>query len=201
MIGLLKNNQPDSLKKSLETTDLGILLGHPIGDLDLTKVAEVLSKNVRKESSYSTEKGNIKRLNSEAVDNSKRIKIENEIHGIERPSLEFFNYNYFCKKEPVKLINCINHWPALKLWNDLEYIKAKAGDRTVPIELGKHYADSSYSQKLMKISDFIEQYFVDDAEKIGYLAQHQLFDQVNRKILICEFFFVYLMIFFLRCQN
>lgn len=178
VIGLMENNTPDALKKSLETIDLGILLGSPFQNLDLTKVADVLSEHVRKESSCSTEKGTIKRLNSEAIDHSKRIKLENEINGIERPSLEFFNYNYFSKKEPVKLINCINHWPALTLWNDLEYIKRKAGNRTVPIELGKHYADSSYSQKLMKISDFIEQFFLKDSKMVGYLAQHQLFDQV-----------------------
>lgn len=113
------------------------------------------------------------------------MKLTNEIEVCSRPSLEFFYKNHFKKREPVKLTDCIHHWPAVKLWPDLNYIKEKAGHRTVPIEIGKHYADSSYRQKLMKISDFIEEFFKEDASDVGYLAQHQLFDQVSSKVSIC----------------
>lgn len=111
-------------------------------------------------------------------DTTKKLKLDNEIEFISRPSLEFFHKNYFTKRQIVKLVDCIDHWPALKLWINLDYIKQKAGTRTVPIEIGKHYADSSYSQKLMTVADFIQQFFNEDAERVGYLAQHQLFDQV-----------------------
>ena len=71
----------------------------------------------------------------------------------------------------------MTHWPAYKKWGDLSYIQKVAGARTVPIELGSHYAHSDYSQKLMTIADFIELHVI--GGKLGYLAQHQLFEQVN----------------------
>lgn len=170
------SNDEKVWKKALEIADLGLLLGFPFGSLDLTKVADLLSKHLPKSSSppvdmtvHDTQGSN------EWI---KKLKLDNQIECLSCPSLEFFHFRYFKRNKPVKLTNCMDHWPALRLWSNLGYIKEKAGDRTVPIEIGKHYADDSYSQKLMRISDFIEQYFKPNAEKIGYLAQHQLFDQV-----------------------
>lgn len=42
-------------------------------------------------------------------------------------------------EKPVILTNCIDHWPAILKWKDLNYLKEVAGLRTVPIELGDHY--------------------------------------------------------------
>ena len=39
-----------------------------------------------------------------------------------------------------------------------DYLIQLAGDRTVPIELGSRYSDDDWTQKLMTISDFIQQY-------------------------------------------
>lgn len=69
------------------------------------------------------------------------------------------------------------HWPAFKKWCDIGYLQRVAGARTVPIELGSHYAHTDYSQKLMTIADFIELHVI--GGKLGYLAQHQLFEQVG----------------------
>lgn len=39
-----------------------------------------------------------------------------------------------------------------------DYLIKLAGDRTVPIELGSRYSDDDWTQKLMTISDFVQQY-------------------------------------------
>ncbi len=59
-----------------------------------------------------------------------------------------------------------------------------AGPRTVPVELGSKYTDHEWSQKLMTVSEFIDEHIVGVAAKEScdrskaYLAQHRLFDQV-----------------------
>ncbi|KAJ7305707.1 hypothetical protein JRQ81_010073 [Phrynocephalus forsythii] len=56
-----------------------------------------------------------------------------------------------------------------------------AGSRTVPVELGFRYTDEEWSQTLMTVGDFISRYIekeVQDQDHPGYLAQHQLFEQI-----------------------
>nr|XP_041575106.1 bifunctional peptidase and arginyl-hydroxylase JMJD5 isoform X2 [Taeniopygia guttata] len=60
---------------------------------------------------------------------------------------------------------------------DVDYFCQVAGCRTVPVELGARYTDEEWSQQLMTVSDFISQYIMDE-NNVGYLAQHQLFDQI-----------------------
>nr|CAD7575089.1 unnamed protein product [Timema californicum] len=98
----------------------------------------------------------------------------------EKPSLERFRADYFSKRLPVKLTGCMDHWPALSRWQDLNYIKMAAGPRTVPIELGDHYISPDWSQKLMTVSEFVDKHVLKEGggSEVGYLAQHQLFDQV-----------------------
>ncbi|CAH1994873.1 unnamed protein product [Acanthoscelides obtectus] len=72
----------------------------------------------------------------------------------------------------------MRHWPAMKKWQNVDYLLNIAGERTVPVEIGAHYADEEWSQKLMKLKDFILKYYVSESGDIGYLAQHNLFDQI-----------------------
>lgn len=74
-------------------------------------------------------------------------------------------------------------------------MKDLAGPRTVPIELGLRYTDSDWSQTLMTVSEFIDHHILEVSQltkiiisllniqsqdkQTGYLAQHQLFDQVQ----------------------
>lgn len=53
-----------------------------------------------------------------------------------------------------------------------------AGNRTVPIEIGSHYTDENWSQKLMTLKEFITNHYLSETGNIGYLAQHNIFDQV-----------------------
>lgn len=76
----------------------------------------------------------------------------------------------------------MSHWPAMKKWVDLEYLLKTAGSRTVPIEIGSHYTDPSWSQKLMTLEEFIKNHYLSDSGDVGYLAQHNLFDQVSKGV-------------------
>lgn len=73
----------------------------------------------------------------------------------------------------------MTHWPALTKWLDVGYLLQVAGERTVPIEVGNHYADENWSQKLMTLKDFINKHYLEANTDLGYLAQHNLFDQVH----------------------
>lgn len=77
------------------------------------------------------------------------------------------------------LSGCIKHWPALTKWDNVRYIYEKIGPRLVPVEIGSSYTSSNWSQKLMTVDAFIKNFFFSETEeRIGYLAQHQLFNQV-----------------------
>lgn len=77
------------------------------------------------------------------------------------------------------VLGCIDHWPALRRWNDLDYLVRVAGPRTVPVEIGSSYTQKDWGMELTSIHDFITKHIRGYASKVGYLAQHQLFDQVR----------------------
>lgn len=50
-------------------------------------------------------------------------------------SLEGFLREYFLCCSPVIITDCMAHWPARSKWNDMNYLRRIAGDRTVPVEV------------------------------------------------------------------
>ena len=103
--------------------------------------------------------------------------------------MEQFIVKYFVKEEPIKIFNMISDWPALKKWNNLDYFVNKCGFRTIPIEIGRVYTDDSWTQKLMNMHEYISQYVLtkNNNKNIGYLAQHELFEQIKSPSLINDF--------------
>ncbi|XP_042300210.1 bifunctional peptidase and arginyl-hydroxylase JMJD5-like, partial [Sceloporus undulatus] len=94
------------------------------------------------------------------------------------PSLEYFRDHYLIPQKPVILEGVVDHWPCMRKWS-VSYIRQIAGSRTVPVELGSRYTDEDWSQTLMTIGEFISQYIDNEfPNHTGYLAQHQLFDQI-----------------------
>lgn len=83
----------------------------------------------------------------------------------------------------------MNHWPALQKWTDVNYLLRIAANRTVPIEIGLHYVDKNWSQKLMTFRDFIRKHYLSEDGDIGYLAQYNLFDHV-RKLSLLNIIFI-----------
>jgi hypothetical protein len=45
----------------------------------------------------------------------------------------------------------------------LRYLKSVAGYRTVPVELGSRYTDEEWSQKLMTVSEFVDNHVIPDS--------------------------------------
>ncbi|CAF1313960.1 unnamed protein product [Adineta ricciae] len=142
-------------------------------------------KNVRGDES-NAELSPSKRIRLDEDDDTEKdfnwmpIPILDPIKDIERvhcPSIEQFLTCYIQAKKPVILVGCMDHWPAMQKWS-FDYLIQLAGDRTVPIELGSRYSDDDWTQKLMTIADFVNQYCKQRSSRRGYLAQHPLLDQI-----------------------
>ncbi|CAH0546362.1 unnamed protein product [Brassicogethes aeneus] len=170
------------LQKALKCIDLGLLLGAPLNENSdlLTDIAKYLSCKISELNNSVIVFNTVKRLKLDEdliIYNNLNAK---EINYEECPSMELFDKIYFKAKIPVKLKSCMKHWPASTKWLDVNYILKIAGDRTVPIEIGSHYVDENWSQKLMTLKDFIHKHYLsDDDGDIGYLAQHNLFEQIS----------------------
>ena len=107
------------------------------------------------------------------------INKNHEIRSVICPSLFEFQKKYLDSDFPVILKECMIHWPACQenhRWT-VNYIKKVAGNRTVPIEIGRQYTSNEWTQKLMTITQFIDS-FILNKDPNGYLAQHQLFEQI-----------------------
>lgn len=97
------------------------------------------------------------------------------------PSVQEFRENHFDKSVPAILTNCMDHWPALSKWIQPQYLLRVASHRIVPIEVGSNYTKESWTQYMVKFQDFFRRQLVDDvqsSDRIEYLAQHNLFDQI-----------------------
>lgn len=102
-----------------------------------------------------------------------------DIDIITQPTEEHFWTKYLNFHRPAKLKNCIDHWPAMTKWNDLNYFMRTAGYRTVPIELGKKYDSDDWSQGMYRLGEFLKHFLSSTVcSESGYLAQHDLFDQI-----------------------
>jgi len=131
-----------------------------------------------------------------------------------------FRDKFMMTATPIVITGEMSEWPACvagsgRAWNDIGYLRRLAGERLVPVEMcdsidrSQGYLSSSWSQEVMRLSDFIDtcvkttavgEHPSHDARKqqkcescavaptaadhaevprrTGYLAQHQLFDQI-----------------------
>ncbi|XP_038726261.1 lysine-specific demethylase JMJ30 isoform X3 [Tripterygium wilfordii] len=95
-------------------------------------------------------------------------------------SLEGFMREHFLSGCPVIISDCMAHWPATTKWS-MDYLKRVAGDRTVPVEVGKNYLCPEWKQELITFSQFLERIQSSESSSTlrTYLAQHPLFDQIS----------------------
>ncbi|CAO3564236.1 unnamed protein product [Mortierella alpina] len=126
-------------------------------------------------------------------------EIKHPIPRVQLPTMDAFQRHVHGQSSmgeatPLIITGAIDHWPAKERWTDLDTLCRTAGpDRLVPIEIGSQYTDDQWTQKLVPMREFIQQYIVRDAASqcanstserhrspIGYLAQHDLFEQIPR---------------------
>ncbi|XP_022338439.2 lysine-specific demethylase 8-like isoform X1 [Crassostrea virginica] len=194
----------DLYKDIMKTIDTGILMGGPMFDNMLDRLMQAFSNILKVKSQsvikrkYSGEMSSPteKSRKNRAVNRSENIHInsDKEIKRCYCPSLETFRNEYLDKHTAVILTGLMEHWPALKetsSWN-LDRIRSLAGHRLVPVEIGSKYTEDDWTQSLMTISEFIDK-FIDRPSgdtPTGYLAQHQLFDQIpemRRDIIVPDY--------------
>ncbi|XP_059894248.1 lysine-specific demethylase 8 [Gadus macrocephalus] len=174
---------PERVRQAVRTCDMGLMMGASIMDNVLNSLVQILQTEVRRATK--------EEVPTEPRVQAKKIKLEvppapvieqtTAVPRMNCPSLERFKNNNLLTNQPVILEGIINHWPALNdhSWS-LEYIRSIAGCRTVPVEVGSRYTDEEWSQRLLTVNEFIDKYIsvkVEDGP-VGYLAQHQLFDQI-----------------------
>lgn len=181
----------DNLLKALKFIDVGIVVGTGLKESHLlTEFAQLLHEYIGKMhvsinysefpnpallpvDKYPPEKLELSTATYSPQDGC-------DIDSVSQPSEEHFWTKYLNFHRPVKLKNCINHWPAMTKWGDLNYLSKTAGYRTVPIELGKKYDSNDWSQGMFRLGEFLRQFMSSNSNcsESGYLAQHDLFEQI-----------------------
>ena len=162
-------------KNTVQQIDKGILLGAPLPNM-LRLLPRIASK-LNNDCAVETLASNDLSINSISFPDSALPGFSEVAHYTE-PSMELFYKKIFMPKVPALLKDCINHWEALRRWQDLKYLNKVAGNRTVPIEIGSRYTDEDWTQQLLSFSEFLQKHVLAKDNRVGYLAQHQLFDQV-----------------------
>ncbi len=87
---------------------------------------------------------------------------------------------------PLVMKESLMHWPALleRPWSSPAYLMEKTfgGRRLIPVEVGRSYTDEGWGQSIITFREFMDRYLlseeVEDGNRIGYLAQHDLFSQI-----------------------
>ncbi|XP_049643794.1 bifunctional peptidase and arginyl-hydroxylase JMJD5 [Suncus etruscus] len=169
-----------AVAEALRVCDMGLLMGSAIlGDI-LLKVAAILQAHLL--SGKRPPPGPVPEQPSTKKARNYPVLIPDEELGktvprLHCPSLQYFREHFLAPGRPVILENVADHWPCMRKWS-VEYIQKIAGCRTVPVEVGSKYTDEEWSQKLMTVNEFISTHLTGETKDIGYLAQHQLFDQI-----------------------
>ncbi|KAJ8386187.1 hypothetical protein AAFF_G00176110 [Aldrovandia affinis] len=171
------------LQEAIKTCDMGLLMGAAVMDNILQTLVGILQNKVKKRQpgeEDSNEEPAVKRVKGVSA-SVPEISPVAEIPRTQCPSLERFSMDFLALQKPVILKGVIDHWPAFKdhCWS-IDYLRTVAGCRTVPVEVGSRYTDEEWSQTLVTVNEFIDSYILGKEEggHVGYLAQHQLFDQI-----------------------
>ncbi|KAK1266052.1 hypothetical protein QJS04_geneDACA016332 [Acorus gramineus] len=166
---------------ALRALDMGLLMGGPLLRPDLSSaVNRILSRSAKTDARADSHaligNGNqvLQRLPERSLDRT-MVDRRRDI------DLESFLCEYFLTGKPVVIAGSMDHWPARTKWRDVDYLRRVAGDRTVPVEVGKNYLSSEWKQELITFSEFLDRICsVDQRPKsMTYLAQHNLFDQIQ----------------------
>ncbi|KAG6588179.1 Lysine-specific demethylase JMJ30 [Cucurbita argyrosperma subsp. argyrosperma] len=190
-------------KEALRVLDMGVIMGGPLlrSDLDsaiakvsaaarVVRVLDVAEKDDQLEPPLGCEE-----RNNEVPSNLPVKALTNKIVAkMSALSLEGFLREYFQPGFPVIISDGMAHWPARTKWKSMDYLQKVAGDRTIPVEVGKNYLRPEWKQELITFSEFLVRIQSNNrSDDITYLAQHPLFDQIDelrKDICIPDYCFV-----------
>ena len=196
---LLLENQ---LVECIRTLDLGIILGHNLYQKRLQSLIDHVHPRLvavtdskpfpvlrfdesENEEDKESDPGPDRECMHCSVDSASMMDSNRMIPSVRSEDLDLVGFitEHFNKGQPVLMKGLVSHWPAMRKWSDLEYLRQSAGFRTVPVEIGSVYTDDEWTQKLMPLHVFISQYLLsppsDNEGGTGYLAQHLLFEQIQ----------------------
>ncbi|XP_019053384.1 PREDICTED: lysine-specific demethylase JMJ30 isoform X2 [Nelumbo nucifera] len=179
-------------REALRVLDMGLIMGGSLLRQDLDAAVEkIMTKSsVAKSQKGATKEGGKKELvlSCEGPNKAEVLQIlptkSLSCKIVEKRSslsLEGFLCDYFLSGSPVIIRDCMGHWPARTNWKEMDYLRRVAGDRTVPVEVGKNYLCSEWKQELITFSEFLERIQSSECpfDVPTYLAQHPLFDQIQ----------------------
>ncbi|KAL8004726.1 putative JmjC domain-containing protein [Plasmopara halstedii] len=205
--------------ESLKILDMCLMMSGPLAPSEthalIANVEKQLAMNTPEKS---IEQRNVKkpRLDHETSrTNFEKKTLKFPLRRLKMPSLEKFRQNMMLQNEPAIITGAMEFWPALgraagptRAWKNIEYLRQVAGLRTVPVEVGSDYLGDDWGQELMSMNEFLDRFIIpslakdevgiDSSEgsttvaiqKMGYLAQHRLFDQIpslGRDIMIPDY--------------
>ncbi|KAM7274081.1 hypothetical protein ACFE04_028745 [Oxalis oulophora] len=186
----------NEFKEALKVLDLGLIMGGMLLRNDLEVAVMLVNVNLRKDNNFmaALDGGgsagtrvlvgfgdNDKSSGQFSISLPKKSLCCKRVVKRADVSLEGFLNEYFLLGCPVILTDCMDHWPARTKWNDLDYLSKVAGDRTVPVEVGKNYLCPEWKQELITFSEFLKRVQSNDSSpgSTTYLAQHPLFEQIT----------------------
>lgn len=184
--------------ETLRALDMGLIMGGPLLKPDLEVAVDTVMVAKERENGGLVDGGgdddkvesnssSCKLVNLSEFNEAEVIRLLPDkslsLKNIERRSglsLEGFLRNYYQSGPPVILSDSMSHWPARTRWNSMNYLKRVAGDRTVPVEVGKNYLCPEWKQELITFSEFLERIQSGNTSAAPtYHAQHPLFDQIK----------------------
>jgi len=170
--------------------DMGIMLGGPVMGGIMEELAEVLTKSLVNHLDTTEEIYTSKKLKLSASSPSPSLDISCHslklkssllpIPSLTAPSIPTFITQCKLPRTATLIRDCMEDWPCMTgstRWS-CDRLVHLAGPRTVPVELGRKYTDNSWTQQLLTVEQFVSRYMKGTSTQTGYLAQHQLLDQV-----------------------
>ncbi|XP_059628854.1 lysine-specific demethylase JMJ30 [Cornus florida] len=190
-------------REAIRVLDMGLIMGGMVLRKDLDSAVQKVSGKATALDEAAEGSAKVEcRFIDEEIDEAEVLRVlpmkslSCKIVGkISALSLEGFLRDYFLSGSPVIISDCMEHWPARTKWNDMDYLKRVAGLRTVPVEVGRNYLCPEWKQELITFSQFLERIKSNNCTAVvpTYLAQHQLFDQIEdlrKDIVIPDYCFV-----------
>ncbi|CAN1263609.1 Lysine-specific demethylase JMJ30 [Linum perenne] len=129
-------------KEALRVLDMGLIMGGMLLREDLESAVQFISakdreaRGEREEKIWWSEVFGLSKFQVLCVLPAKSMtsKLVAKRSGL---SLEGFLREHFLAGLPVIISDSMAHWPAVKKWNDIDYLRSVAGDRTVPVEINQ----------------------------------------------------------------